>query len=173
MKPLQVDLPYPSLTGLGEDFYNARILNPAYADVHSELGAILQYIYHSFNFDHIGMDEYAAVLESISINEMHHFDLLGTALISMGVNPVFTANPPSKTNFYNTSRISYSTAPQTMILDDIAGEMKAIEEYECMLKKLTNETVATLIRRILLDEELHLKTLKELYEKLVGACALH
>lgn len=166
MKPLQVDLPYPSLSGLGEDYYSARLLNPAYADIHSELGAILQYIYHAFNFNFLNLGENATLLESIAINEMHHFELLGTALIKMGVNPVYTANPPLKNNFYNTSHISYSTSPQKMILDDIAGEMKAIEEYEYMLTKLNNEIIEGLIQRILLDEQLHLKTLKELYSKL-------
>ena len=161
-----VDLPYPKLDQLQPDLCAAEIIAPAYASMSSELGAILQYLYHHFQYTERGMEKYATAMEDIAISEMTHFDLLGTALIRLGVDPVFTARPPRRYDYFNTSRIAYSTYPQKMLLDDIQGERMAIAQYEDMICRLRNEEVAALIQRIVMDERLHVQILSGLLEEL-------
>ena len=55
MKGLQVDLPYPSTEGLGEDVRSVKIISPAYADRGSEMTAVLQYVFQSVVFVALGM----------------------------------------------------------------------------------------------------------------------
>ncbi len=169
MKPLQVDLPYPSVKSGKDDLYNASLLSPVYASKESELSAILQYTYHAFYFEKLQMEEYKDTLESISIAEMHHLELLGNAILTLGSDPVFTCNPPLKTNFFNSSKVAYSTKPQQMLTDDIFGEMGAISTYKQVLFAVTNDSLSSLISRIILDEQLHLEALQELYRKLKTA----
>lgn len=159
-KPIRVDLPYPQIKNFCPDPKSVRIISSAYAGAHGELTAILQYIYHAFHFANIGEEGTAGVLEGIAISEMQHFDMLGTMLLSLGADPVYTACPPYKSNFYNTSVISYSKTAQKMLMDDLSGEIYAAESYGRMLDRLTNEEVAAVIARIKLDEELHIKVLK-------------
>lgn len=166
-KALIVDLPYPNTEGIKEDFRSASIIAPAYASQHSELGAILQYVYHHFYFEKLGDDETASTLVRISVAEMKHLNLLGEVLIKLGVDPVFTRKPPYKTEFFSSSCISYSKTAKKMLLDDISGEMLAINEYNLMLEKLENEEVSAIIKRILLDEELHLLALKKCMKNLM------
>ena len=161
-----VDLPYPKLDQLQPDLCAAEIIAPSYASMSSELGAILQYLYHHFQYTERGMEKYATAMEDIAISEMTHFDLLGTALIRLGVDPVFTARPPRRYDYFNTSRIAYSTYPQKMLLDDIQGERMAIAQYEDMICRLRNEEVAALIQRIVMDERLHVQILSGLLEEL-------
>ena len=161
-----VDLPYPKLDQLQPDLCAAEIIAPAYASMSSELGAILQYLYHHFQYTERGMEKYATAMEDIAISDMTHFDLLGTALIRLGVDPVFTARPPRRYDYFNTSRIAYSTYPQKMLLDDIQGERMAIAQYEDMICRLRNEEVAALIQRIVMDERLHVQILSGLLEEL-------
>jgi len=168
MEPIIVKLPYPSVDGITPDKQAAAIISPAYAGLYSELTAILQYTYQDINFDYQKMDEYAMLLEQISLAEMIHFELLGKMLIRLGVVPVMSQVPPYKQNFFNTSTVSYATNPQKMLIDSIAGEMEAIRGYQDMLKKLTNEQVAAVIKRILLDEMLHLEELREALENLTN-----
>ena len=85
-------------------------------------------------------------------------------MLKLGVNPLYVQYPCSHT-WFNTSQISRSTAPQKMLMDDIQGEMNAITEYKKMLYVLTNQDVAAIVQRIILDEQLHLDALKELLEK--------
>lgn len=166
VKPLKVDLPYPSLDEITTDFAAARIIAPAYASVFiSESTASFQYIYHHFYFDKLKMDEYAYALESIAIAEMIHLEILGTTLLNLGVDPIYTGNPPQR-NYYNTSRVAYSRTPQKMLMDDIAGEMNAINDYQGMVRRLKNEKVSAVIQRIILDEMLHLEEFKRLLNKL-------
>lgn len=166
MKGLQVDLPYPSTEGLGEDMRSVRIISPAYADRGSEMTAVLQYVFQSVVFGGLGMKKYSETLMSIAIAEMEHLEILGAILYEMGALPIFTSKPPYKFDFYSTRAVSYSSDPTKMILDDIRGETEAICTYEEMTRKLQNKQVTEIIRRIILDEQLHLKTLKELLEEL-------
>lgn len=168
MKPMIQDLPYPDLDGLTQDRKNARIIMPAYADAESELTAVLQYIYHSHWFDACGNSQYATVLEEIAIAEMKHLDMLGTALIKMGVDPIYVKRPPDKCDYYSTCRVDRSTQPTAMLAADITAETDAIRAYEQMLCEITNPTLSALVSRILLDERLHLQKLKEMYCELIN-----
>lgn len=163
------NLPYPDLSGLVCDYQNARILMPAYADSESELTAVLQYIFHSFNFGARGMTEYADMMDSIAIAEMRHIELLGDALIRLGVSPIFARRPPTKCDFYSACHVDYSTLPAAMLSADITAETRAIRAYEQMLDQFTDSTLNALVNRILLDERLHLERLKAAYRTLVDS----
>ena len=166
VKPVAVNLPYPSTDNLLPDPAAAKIIAPAYASAHSELATILQYTYHTFRFEDERQDKNKELLEGISVCEMRHLKILGNTLLKLGTDPKFVANPPAQTNFFNTSQISYSKTPIKMLLDDIAGEMGAIKGYESMLRQLKNEAVAAVIQRILLDEYLHLDRLRAAFSEL-------
>ncbi|MBE7090606.1 MAG: hypothetical protein E7363_01670 [Clostridiales bacterium] len=166
MLGLCVDLPYPSVETLCTDISAAHAISPAYATLHGELSALLSYVYYAYYFEKEGLREYAETISQIALCEMGHFRLLGKALLQLGIDPVYTAIPPNFTRFYTTGELSYFKRPQQMLLDSISGEMQAIAEYKNMQKRLKNEDVSTLIARILLDEQLHLDTLNDLYRKL-------
>lgn len=165
MKPLQENIPFPSLEGITKDLQSAKIIRSAYASLCvSEMTASSQYMYHYFYFDTV-YDKYeiAETVENIAIAEMIHIEYLGKALIKLGVDPIYSITPPYR-NYYNTSQIAYSNTPQRMLMDDIKAEMNAIEDYEKMLKMLRNDKVAALIERIQLDEKLHLREFNRLLE---------
>lgn len=164
-KPLTVNLPYPSISQITEDRRSAEIIAPAYAGRHGELNAILQYVYHHYFFADDGIDETADILIAISVAEMKHLEILGETLLKLGTDPVYTVRPPYKCDFYSGGFVSYSKTARKMLLDDISGEMLAVREYEAMLNVLTNEDVAAVIARIKLDEELHIKVLREQLER--------
>ena len=162
MKPLICDLPYPSVDSLTHDVRSGQIISFAYAAQYGELTAILQYTYHHFHFGTVD-EETANVLMCIALAEMKHLDILGEAMLKLGVNPLYVQCPNTKT-YYNTSGVSQSTTPQKMLMDDIQGELEAIATYKKMLYVLQNEQVEAIIQRIIMDEELHLATLKKMLE---------
>lgn len=162
MKPLICDLPYPSVDKLSKDVRSGNIISFAYATLRGEITAVLQYTYHHFYMGTLN-DEYASTLMSIAIAEMKHIDILGEAMLKLGVSPKYVQCPNTQ-HFYNTSTVSQSTTPQKMLMDDIQGEMNAIADYQKMLFVLKNEQVEAIIQRIILDEQLHLETLKKMLE---------
>lgn len=164
-KPLVVDLPYPDLSGIEKDSVSAGIIRQAYGGGHGEITSILQYVYHSLFFDCYGEKEISDVLIGVSGAEMKHLDILGETLIKLGADPVYAVCPPFY-EFYSAEGVSYSKSPSNMLLDDIAGEMKASALYGEMAEKLCNEKVIAVIKRIRMDEELHIAILKEQLKKL-------
>lgn len=166
LKPLVADAPYPNLSELTCDPYAARVLSAAYATSTGELNASLQYIYHSISFLCNGDTARAELLKGIAIAEMHHLHLLGEALLRLGAPPVYSFVPPATYNFYSTKFVSYSRSLRNMIEDDIMGEKYAIYGYERMLPRLKDNTLRTLICRILEDEQLHVDALKSSLEGL-------
>lgn len=163
MKPLVCDLPYPSIDILTKDIRSGNIISFAYATLKGEITATLQYTYHHFFLTGKNVDD-AETLMSIAIAEMKHIDILGESMIKLGVKPRYVQYPNSD-EFYNTSIISQATTPQKMLMDDIQGEMNAIADYQKMLFILKNEQVEAIIQRIILDEQLHLETLKNMLSK--------
>ncbi len=167
-KPICVDLPYPTTEDVCADAYSLRIISPAYASPESELNAILQYIYHSFNFERKGYKEIADSLVGIALTEMHHLDILGSLILALGAPPVYAQYPATGFNFYSAKYVAYSRTLENMLEDDIIGERHAIAGYEKMLKCLKNEQVKAIVARIVLDEKLHLQTLETILKNFKG-----
>ena len=163
---LNADVPYPSLEGIGEDPCSLRIISPAYAGRAGELTAILQYVYQHMLFERMGDEEAAKTLLDISVSEMHHLEILGTLICKLGAPPMFTNCPPYPVGYYSASSVDYSSSPQKMLLSDIAAERGAIATYNCMISKLSDERVAAVLQRIVLDEELHLEAFKKLLARI-------
>ena len=165
-KPLTLNEPFPTTDGICPDAYSLAVISPAYASSTGELNAILQYIYHFFNFKKHDLNEIAETLESIAIAEMIHLKLLGETITALGAQPIFCQYPPTAYNFYSTKFVAYSRNLDNMIEDDIMDEKHAICQYSKMLKRLKNEQVKSIVSRILEDEKLHLDTLKGILNKL-------
>lgn len=163
MKPIICDLPYPSTDNLQKDVLSGQIISFAYATQQGELQATLQYVFHHYYLDNDGGE----ILMGIALAEMNHVEILGKAMLQLGVTPLYIQYPNSK-RYYDTSTVSQSTSPSKMLMDDIEGELNAITDYKKMLNVLKNEQVSAIIQRIILDEQLHLETLKKLLQKYNG-----
>ncbi len=166
MKPLIVDLPYPSIENVQKNLRDARVIAPAYAGHHGEATAIFQYVYHHFYFEKYLQEDIAKTLMCISLAEMEHLEILGSLLLKLGADPVFTVRPPYRFNPYSTAFVKYGKEPQKMLLEDISSELTAIADYEKMLPNLIDENVSALISRIILDEQLHVQALKKALEQI-------
>ena len=164
MKPLICDLPYPTLNNLTTDVKSGQIISFAYATQKGELTAILQYLYHQVFMQNFS-EKHADTLFMIALAEMKHLHILAQAMEKLGIAPRYVQYPNSKI-YYDTACVSQSVTPQKMIMDDIQVELNAIAEYNKMLFVLKNEEVQAIISRIILDEQLHLETLKQMLESL-------
>lgn len=159
IKPIKVNLPYPSVDQITPNLNVAKVIAKAYSGGHSELNATLQYIYHFFNFQ-VYDKEIANTLMGIAITEMEHLEILGKTLIQLGVNPIFY-DYSHHGEFYSTKNLSYSQSPEKMLLDDLSGEMLAIQDYKQMANTICDDKVKAILCRIVLDEELHVAVLKD------------
>lgn len=163
---LKVDKEYPSLDGITEDYKTLRVLSPAYAGGRGELTAVLQYVYQSILLGRIGKKEMSKTVLGIAINEMHHLELLGTAITMLGAPPAFTACLPYPIGYYSASNVNYAKSPCEMIEADIAAESNAIADYRKILACISCEPLTRLIERIIEDEEMHLVAFESMKKEL-------
>lgn len=160
------EVPFPDLTCITADASSVGIIAPAYASECGELNAMLQYQYHRIQLFQQGYADFAERVSLIAEQETRHLNILGNMLYRLGTAPVYVAYPPYPANFYATRCISYAHAPQKIFVDDIAAEQSAIGAYKSMLNRLTNECVAAVIKRILMDEKAHLEEFKAMLSEL-------
>ena len=161
MKPLIVQLPYPSVNGIIKNKKLAKMINNSYAGGHSEMTAILQYVYQGFFFEKCNDVTTANLLKSIAIAEMKHLDILGKLILELGLDPVFALQTPCGYDFYSASNVSYSKTLKKMLYDDILGELMAIQGYQKIISATNDQKIIEIISRIKLDEELHVLALEK------------
>lgn len=157
---------YPSLDGITEDYKTLRVISPAYAGGRGELTAVLQYVYQSILLGRFGKQDMSKTVLGIAINEMHHLELLGTAITMLGAPPAFTACLPYPIGYYSASNVNYAKSPCEMLEADIVAESNAIADYRKILTCISNKTLIALIERIIEDEELHLAAFKSMKKEL-------
>ena len=98
---------------------------------------------------------------------MRHLHILGGLILKLGLPPVYATIIPGG-RIYAPEKVVYGKDSQNMLMDDINGELRAIADYDKILAELKNERVAAIIKRIKLDEELHVKVLREELKKITG-----
>ncbi|MCI8394239.1 MAG: hypothetical protein HFH86_01995 [Bacilli bacterium] len=162
----RVELPYPSVAEIQRNPEIAKLIMHAYAGEVSEDTAIHQYLFQSVILQEKN-PEVSKILEQISEVEMRHFRLLAEMIRNLGVYPIYL-DPNFHTYNYFTSRyVSYEVDFKCLLKADIEAEQNAILNYESLIAVISDEAVCNVLRRIILDETLHL----EIFEKLYASCS--
>lgn len=155
---LKVNKDYPTLDIREKSLYDANILYPLYSGKDSETTAITQYIFQHYTSI---VEPLSETLLNIALNEMHHHELLGEAIYMLGTLPMFADGR----YFWKGNFVCYHTNPKKILEVDIIAEQKAIDNYTKSLLYLKNDSVKSLISRIIEDEEFHLAILQNLYKE--------
>ena len=95
------------------------------------------------------------------MTEMRHHKLLGDLIVSLGGVPYY--NNSQGVNF-NIRCVCDSTNLKQMLLRDIQDEENAILDYNYAKSKIDNASIQALLERIVLDEQVHKKTLETILE---------
>lgn len=164
-KPLySADLPYPSIKVVEKNKEYALLLLQDYAGIHSELTAITSYRYLTLTLG----KEYEEIINAykgISIIEMKHLDILGSFIYELGVLPRYYSSQNNKTIMWNGSFVKSDTDVKTTLHSSIQGEITAIKQYRKHIELIEDIYIKKALNRIILDEEIHVDILSELYKK--------
>lgn len=160
-----VDLPYPELDGVEKNLKYALVLQDDYAGMASEFTTIAQYCYQNFVND--GEDRsFADDLIGIAKVEMKHLELLGEAIIKLGGYALFKGTYSGRGRFWNGAYVHYSRDMEDILADNMKAEREAILNYENHVEIIQDIQIQSLLNRIILDEELHLKLFEDYHKNL-------
>ncbi len=158
-----VDMPYPSVKVSKRDLNLAKKLLNVYAGEVSEDTSAHTYIFQSLIVED---KEISKILKNIGIVEMHHLDLLGLLIKNLGLIPFFASVEKEKIKWFSGKYINYERDLKELLLNNIALEKKAISNYENILKETSDIYIIHLIKRIILDERLHIEIFEKIYKQL-------
>lgn len=157
--------PYPKPQIPGRNIRYARILQSAYSGEISELTAIHQYTYHQIitEREHPQLSD---VLGGIAIVEMQHLRILGQCILQLGLHPTYSYYQGTRRARWNSGFVQYGQHPKSIIDISIRAEQQAIEFYYGAIRRIADEQITALLKRLIEDEELHIKALTDLRSKL-------
>lgn len=166
MKPAMLDLRYPPTQVQRRNQEYAALLAYDYCGQVSELSAITQYINNENRLCLIDC-QLARTLLGIAMAEMMHLQKLGELIQLLGGEASFSVTQPGgKRVAWTPEYLVLSRDPRRMLCADIEAEQEAISQYRMHIRKIDDECVDAVLRRIIRDEEYHIMLLQGLMAEL-------
>ena len=154
-------IPYPEVKDIHPDRQFGKQVYNSYAGIKGELTAILTYEFQDFT--NREKEALSTWLSNIAKQEMRHLKLLGEMLVCLGLEPYYMDTYGNRWCSDNV-RTNYSCL-QEMLDSNIQSEKDAINEYTRLISISKQDMVKTILARIIMDEENHIKIFEMLKKK--------
>lgn len=156
----ECEYPYPEIRVERKNAHYARLISLAYAGQDSELTSVLLYSYGR----HVSRGKKPSALSEVlgytAMVEMRHMEMLGELIVLLGGDPRFCG--PNPRVGINTAMLGYAAEPAQILRNAISGEEAAIRLYGELIKNINDGCVRAVLKRIIMDEEQHLKVFMEM-----------
>lgn len=159
-----VDMPYPKVQVEKQDIELAKQIYSLYAGSVSEDICIHSYIFQALILE--DNEDLKKILKGIAVVEMHHLEILGQLIKELGLTPIFGSFQNDKLRWLSGEDVRYDKNINEMLLNDIKAEKETIKKYEMIIKNTSDEYIRHILKRIILDERLHVEIFSKLYEHL-------
>lgn len=162
----QAEGPYPPVRAEGKNLLYARTMLDNQSGSDSEMSAVSLYFYnHLMTFED---QEAALVFHKISIVEMHHLEIFGALALQLGENPRLWTQGANRKVYWTPAYNRYPVQMDQLLYHSILQEQKAVEKYEGQLKWITDRNIQDNLKRIIQDEQLHVRILTKLFQARQG-----
>lgn len=162
----KVNKPYPKVeVEAPNETYGLMILDNV-GGMNSETSAICQYIY---NHAIAGEDfnDLKQTFLNISMVEMHHLDIFMELSLKLEMNPRWWTCLDDQCCYWSPSYLNYPNQVSEVLQNAIDNEYQAINKYMYQASIIKDPHIVDILKRIIEDEELHIKILKQWEAKLV------
>lgn len=162
----KINKPYPKISVTApNETYGLMILDNI-GSMDSEMSAVAQYLY-----DHsITQTNFLALKKTffnIAMAEMHHLDIFMELALKLGMDPRWWSCQDDQRYYWSPSYLNYPNRLDTVLTTAIENECHAIEKYQQQISMINDPYIVAILQRIIEDEQLHVKILKEWETKLV------
>ena len=157
------DAPYPPIKAESGNPAYARVMLDNIGGSNSEMSTISLYVFNQLITGY--NPDVSAVFHKVSIVEMHHLEIFGKLAQQLGEEPRLWTQHGCKKIYWSPSYNQYPGDLRTLMRNVIDGEKAAISKYQHQISYIRDENITENLRRIILDERLHV----EIFEKVYGA----
>lgn len=160
----KLNLPYPPIQVDGPNLAYANEMLSDMADNVSEISDVARYFYIAVMTRELYPD-ISTCFRHISIVEMHHLNMFAELALKLGADPRLWCGSPYK-QWWSPSYLGYSFDLRVMIMESIKAEEAAICKYSSQAGSIQDMNIVAVLKRIILDEEQHLRIFREMYQNL-------
>lgn len=157
--------PYPEIKVQNQNLYYAEMLMDNFAGSVSEMSAIGRYMYQHFLSDDQD-EELAEIFKGVAVIEMLHVETLADIIVKLGGNPIFRGSESTCFNFWSAGYVDYGSSLYERVLSNIQIEQAVIANYHHKSMLIDDPYVKTILERIALDEEVHVKIFTDILQKI-------
>lgn len=156
--------PYPPVCIKEQNPLYGRMMLDNMGGQESEMSTIGLYIYNSI-FLTSDTARIAEIFKNISIVEMHHLKIFGQLADQLGESPRLWTHRQNRMFYWTGGYINYFTDLPKILLSALNGEKQAVRKYREQCQRIQDEDIQKCLKRIILDEELHIEILESLCKK--------
>jgi len=156
-------LPYPAVRAEAKNPAYARIMLGNLGDQCSEASSYALYLYnHTITAADTALSE---AFRAVATVERQHLELLCDAAFQLGADPrlwAVTGNAAQPMRYWSPGLLSYTANSRAMLQNALALERATIAKYERQTQEIRDDGILLLLRRILLDESMHVELFRSL-----------
>jgi len=159
--------PYPAVRAEAKNPAYARIMLGNIGDQNSETTSFALYLYNQTITQ--AEPELAAAFQAVAEVERKHLELLSSAAFQLGADPrmwAVTGNVAQPMRYWSPGLLTYTANPRAMLQNALALERATIAKYERQTQEIRDDNILLLLRRILLDESMHVEIFRSLLDAL-------
>lgn len=155
--------PYPPVCITERNCTYGRMMLDNIGGANSEMSAVSLYLYNNLLLD---LDKYLSyVFHKVSIVEMHHLEIFGQLARLNGENPRLWTHRGNKMQYWSPCCNRYPTELKPLLINALEGEKKAVQKYTMQCEHIKDVHIVKCLKRIILDEELHIEIFESLCKK--------
>lgn len=147
---------YTQISNASCDCKTVRILKRLLSGRYGSLTGINSYLFQNIISSQIN-NNLAKTLNELSLEELLHASLIGNAIQSFGGMPRFSNGQGT---FWSARNVNYETNQNQFIRNNILREECAIKELEQAILQVSNQSLISLLKEIILDKQSHITKLK-------------
>ncbi len=153
-------LPYPPIQAGGKNSRYARIMLDNLGGIVSEMSAVNSYFYNYLITSE--NPEVSRTFHQISIVEMHHMEIFAILALQLGADPRLWTRKQNKMVYWSPSYNTYPKPIRELLSNSLHQEQAAIVKYQHQAHIINNENIVENLKRIIMDEQLHVTRFKSL-----------
>lgn len=159
----RADFPYPAIRVQAKNPNYARIMLCNVGDQSSEASSVALYLY-----DQIITAAEPEITQAFSLvrqNEEKHLELFCDVAFQLGADPRLwavtgTASQPMR--YWSPGQLAYTANTKALLQNALALERATIAKYERQTQEIKDDAILLLLRRILVDESMHVEIFRHL-----------
>jgi bacterioferritin len=163
----RADFPYPAIKVQTKNPNYARIMLSNVGDQNSEASSVALYLYDQIIT--AGQPEISQTFAAVKQTEAKHLELFCDMAYQLGADPrlwAVSGNAAQPMRYWSPAQLSYTPNPRALLQNALALERATIAKYEHQTQEVKDDAILLLLRRILVDESMHVELFRHLLAEL-------